>query len=249
MGSLRKKQRVLQQSLLEFVNGVPSLAFIDEFISEYEPASQRVLRTARIMELVCVMYLVVEMSKGTLMENYNSLVNALGYAAANLIFVTRLFIMREGSQDISTSRFEEAIDRFERTAYYEQLTDEQDILLRMQHNNEILAKIELQLSTTNTKFYSRIKHFVKGYHRERYTYGLAFIFLFEYLAFHLHDCGMAGISPFLDVAPTPYLPPTPVYKKHLVVIEPINVLVWERGSRFYIRPYTHEFLMFLSEHA
>lgn len=35
MSSLRKKLRVLQQCLFEFVSSVPNLGFIDDFISEY----------------------------------------------------------------------------------------------------------------------------------------------------------------------------------------------------------------------
>lgn len=101
------------------MNSAPSLAFIDEFISEYELGGQRTLRTSRILELVSIVYLVVEMSKGTLMDHYNLLVNAMGYASANLIFVAKLYIMREGSECLSNSRFEKAIDRFEKTAYYE----------------------------------------------------------------------------------------------------------------------------------
>lgn len=66
-----------------------------------------------------VLYIVVEMSKGTVMDNYNSLVNAMGYTAANLIFIAKLHIMREGSSNLNSSRFEEAIERFEKTAYYE----------------------------------------------------------------------------------------------------------------------------------
>lgn len=75
-------------------------------------------------------------------------------------------------------------------------------------------------------FEVRIRQFVKGYNREQYSYGLAFIFLFEYLAYYLNDKQLNGITPFLDVAPQPYLPPASTYKKHLIVIEPINVLVW-----------------------
>jgi hypothetical protein len=40
------------------------------------------------------------------MDHYNNLVNLMGYAAANLIFIAKLYILRERTQNISSSKLE-----------------------------------------------------------------------------------------------------------------------------------------------
>lgn len=43
--------------------------------------------------MISIIYVILEMSKGTVLESYNNLVNMVGHSASNLIFIAKLFIM------------------------------------------------------------------------------------------------------------------------------------------------------------
>lgn len=66
-------------------------------------------------------------------------------------------------------------------------------------------------------------------------------YVFEYLAMHIYESELEGISEFLQVAPTPYLPPN--HTKYTVIIEPIGIL--KHGNM--LRPYLMECMKWLSQ--
>lgn len=98
-----------------------------------------------------MLYVAVELCKGTLHEQYNNLGNFVGYSAASLVLIAKLYILSEKSTELSQSRFEEAIAVFEKTAYYSMLHDPYDIVLRIQHNNETVMKVQTTLARNNVK--------------------------------------------------------------------------------------------------
>lgn len=75
------------------MESVRETMFIDDFVSEYEPRHQKTLKLAKLLEMISIIYVILEMSKGTLLENYNNLVNMVGHSASNHIFIAKLFIM------------------------------------------------------------------------------------------------------------------------------------------------------------
>jgi hypothetical protein len=126
-------------------------SFIDEFINECDPKYQKTLRTARFLEMVGVMYVGVETARGTLKDNYSNMGNFVGFAAASLVLIAKLYILSERSQKLSRSRFERVIAMFERATYYETLHDHYDIVFRIQHNNETVAKVQSVMARGHIK--------------------------------------------------------------------------------------------------
>ena len=64
------------------------------------------------------------------------------------------------------------------TAYGEVLRNLDDVLLRMQHNNEIITIIHKKLGRANEKFEKCIKMFLKNADRKKYTTCLCSHYIF-----------------------------------------------------------------------
>jgi hypothetical protein len=105
MISLRKKQRILQEHISEYLDFIGQTSFLDEFILECDPRYHKVLRTSRLLELIAVLYVSVELSKGTLHDNYNNLGNFIGHSAASLVLMAKLYILSQKPQELRASRF------------------------------------------------------------------------------------------------------------------------------------------------
>jgi hypothetical protein len=98
-----------------------------------------------------------------------------------------------------------------------------DVLLRIQHNNEIIAMMQRKLGRFNPKFESCIQLFFKTAERKKTSCVQCTYYIFEYLAMHIHESELTGISKTLQMAPIPYCPP-PI-KSYTLILEPLGILI------------------------
>lgn len=79
-----------------------------------------------------------------------------------------------------------------------------------------------KLGLLNPKFEACIKTFFKTAERRQISCARSTHDIFEYLALHIHEVELTGLSSELQVAPRPYCPPAD--KQFTLIIEPLGVL-------------------------
>ncbi len=86
-------------------------------------------------------------------ENHESyLTNFLGFCLSNVLLTARLYSLKEGRSDFIPTDFEQAMREVERGSFGSTLTSVDDVLLRLQHNNEIITLMHKKLGRFNPKF-------------------------------------------------------------------------------------------------
>lgn len=76
--------------------------------------------------------------------------------------------------------------------------------------------IHKRLGREHPKFEVCIRNFLKYAERQKYGCSLCSHYIFEFLAMHIHEMDMLGISQTLQLAPQPYTPPAA--KQYTLVI-------------------------------
>lgn len=116
--------------------------------------------------------------------------------------------------------------------------------LRMQHNNEIIALVEGKIGRVHGRFSQVVKRLLRNIDREKYAPSECCHYLLEFLAYHLYENGLNGKVTFLDLAPSPYLNPHSS-DKYTIVLEPYGILFTFRNSRTIFRPLARKFVEYL----
>ena len=148
---------------------------------------KKTVRITRIHEYLSIAYLFLEIAQGRMDNNESYLINFIGFCLSNLIFVARVYILLERRPEYEDHEFERHVDEFEEGSYGEVLKSLEDVLLRMQHNNEIITMIHRKLGRANEKFEECVKMFLRSAERKKYTTCLCSHYIFEYLAMHIHE--------------------------------------------------------------
>ena len=156
--------------------------------------------------------------------------------------MAKIFMLTHVSEggELSRTSFELSIVEFERESYGEELVEFEEILTRMQHNNEILKLVESKVGRYHPEFEVRVRHFLRTLPRGGYASSEIFYLLFEYLACYLHTHGLVNLLPRLDTAPSPFLPEPS--KRYTIIIDPVNVLIYQRRQKLFLRSYCSQFL-------
>lgn len=234
---------------IDFVN-CGEAQFFDDLFQPMEPSVSKVLKLTRALENLSVIFLALEVLSGEgTHASEGHAVNLIGHAAANTILLAKVFMLSHTIEGATSGRtsFEQSIIEFEKESYGEELLDFEEILTRMQHNNEILMLVESKVGRYHPDFEVRVRHFLRTLPREGYASSEIFYLLFEYLACYVHMRNLTNILPGLDTAPRPFLPePT---KRYTIVIDPVSVLCHQRKQKLFLRSYCSQFLEFIEGYA
>jgi hypothetical protein len=99
-----------------------------------------------------------------------------------------------------------------------------------------------RLGKDNQKFEECIVAFLRGAEKRRWSTCLCAHHIFEYLAMYIHEAQLVGISPFLQLAPPPYL--APASHSYTLVFEPLGIM--QHNLKW--RPYTRQFIQWAAKH-
>lgn len=99
-----------------------------------------------------------------------------------------------------------------------------------------------KLGRYNPKFETCIQLFFKTAERKRTSCVQCTYYIFEYLALHIHEAELTGISKTLQMAPAPYCPPP--LKPYTLILEPMGILLSEGRTR----PYLFQFVEWASKY-
>ena len=193
----------------------------------FTPRQSRVIVFSRLLENLSIIYIFVEIAermfnatdhKPFQIIQSSHLVNFVGICSNNLLLLLRLIILvyhshlqlRPGVVEILT-----LIAKFERQSYQEELSQVKDVILRMEHNNQLINIIQTKLNQRlNKDFQHCINKFLKNIekikheseekdqelHFSKIKTNLAFkpffqfsYYIFEYLSYHLHRENYIGL--------------------------------------------------------
>ena len=130
------------------------------------------MKLTKALENLSVIFLALEVLNGDISAaNEGHAVNLIGHAAANTILMAKIFMLTHVTEggELSRTNFEQSIVEFERESYGEELVDFEEILTRMQHNNEILKLVESKVGRYHPEFETRVRHFLRTLPREGYA--------------------------------------------------------------------------------
>lgn len=99
-----------------------------------------------------------------------------------------------------------------------------------------------KLGRLNPKFEACLQLYFKNAERKQTLTAQCTHEVFEYLALHIHESELTGISRSLQTAPTPYCPPA--IKKYTLVVEPLGIILSENK----VRPFLFQFVEWACKH-
>ncbi len=122
-----------------------------------------------------------------------------------------------------------------------------ELVLRMEHNNEVLTILQTRVSSRMGKdFQLTVTGFLKPNDLDQHVSFVQYShYIFEFLAFYLARTGIIGEFSPVEIAPYPYLS---LPKQRTLIVEPGGVLFAMRGESTYIRANSETFLREVGKH-
>lgn len=230
----------------EFLSRLMAALEKENYRSRQEAAFIRRLTRAvvlsRLYETAALAVAALELGQQRPADSF--LVNWVGYASSNVVFLLRLMQLTHavgGGLEFGekTAGILTTISQFESGSYGGRVARVGQVILRIEQNNEVMGMVQQKVGARlDHRFRQQLQEYLKP---TEVRCGDALLAharaLFTLLAAHLSQLPAARF-PALHTAPAPYL----ALSGRTLVIEPWEVLFCDRGNATFVRAYTDLFL-------